>query len=192
MKALFLLLFLAPLYAQNLTFDDEFNSTELDLSKWIPHEPGASSLSPERVTVSGGQLHLSGTVSTFGLFAQMYGRFEIRCRPSAGSELVLEPVPNGTLPRIGVFRIAGPDKVYLGNWWGSEQTERTFGDYFSIPGLSKGFHTIALDWDRGHLTWFIDGKKTFESVDGVPQQPMYLVIRRAADIDYVRVYQPRQ
>jgi hypothetical protein len=196
MKALYLLLFLAPLYAQNPasnpSFDDEFSGAELNLSKWIPHDPRAAVLSPEAVIVSGGQLHLSGTVSTFGLFAQTYGRFEIRVRASVGSEFVLEPVPNGTLPRIDVFRITGTDKVFLGNRWGSEQTERSFGDSLTVPGVLKDFHTIVLDWDRDRIAWFIDGKKTFESTDGVPRQPMYLVIRHAADIDYVRVYNRQQ
>src|SRR5580692_4147009 len=96
MKKLLLLLSLSPLLlSQNenaswvLTFDDEFNAAELDLSRWAPHDPFGHLRAPEAVAVSGGQLHIavSGVVSTFGLFSQAYGRFEIRCRVPTGQRL---------------------------------------------------------------------------------------------------------
>jgi len=212
LKTLLLFLSLSPLlFAQKEngswapTFDDEFNGAELDLSRWVPHDPRAPSHAPEAVTVNGGQLHLagSGVVSTFGIFSQTYGRFEIRCRVPAGRgfrpRFQLLPVPLGLLPRIEVFETTGsaPSKVSFANRWGSEQTERSFGDSFTGPDLSAGFHTLSIEWDRDKITWFIDGKEKFQSVDGVPRQPMYLLIGLAAgspdesesfDIDYIRVY----
>jgi beta-glucanase (GH16 family) len=222
MKTLLFLLSLTPLLCAQtengkwaLTFDDEFNGAELDLSRWVPHDPGGHARAPESVAVSGGQLHIAapGSVSTFGLFSQTYGRFEIRCRVPAGPGLRprfrLMPVPLGPLPEIEVFETTGsdPSKVYFANRWGTEQTERSFGDSFTGPDLSAGFHTLSIEWDRDKITWFIDGKEKFQSVDGVPRQPMYLLIDLAAggrqtrspdasttfpasfDIDYIRVYQ---
>jgi beta-glucanase (GH16 family) len=214
MSKLLLLLSLSPLLlSQNessnwvLTFDDEFNGAELDLARWIPHDPRQQSHTPEAITVASGQLHLaaSGVVSTFGLFSQTYGRFEIRCRVPTGQGLRpafrLLPVPLGPLPRIDVFETTGsaPSKVYFANRWGTEQTERSFGDSFSGPDLSTGFHILSIDWDRDRIAWFIDGKEKFQSVDGVPRQPMYLLLDLVAggrvadsvffDIDYIRVYQ---
>ena len=99
----------------NLVFADEFNGTEIDLMKWVPHEPAAraQTYAPQAVAVNGGQLHIvaraltPGTVTTFGTFAQTYGRFEIRCKVPAGrglrSRFRLLPVPYGPLPEIGVF-----------------------------------------------------------------------------------------
>lgn len=219
-----------------LTFDDEFNGTQLDLAKWAPHGPFGTvrdsqlqAYLPEAVTVSGGQLHIiasrtaageasvkyvSGAVTTYGQFAQTYGRFEIRFRAPAARglrpEFLLLPVPSGPLPAIDVFETSGnaPSKVFLGNHWGTEQTERSFADSFTVPDLSNGFHTVTMDWAQDRISWFVDGKQTFESVDGVPHQPMYLLIDLAVggaltqtpeaatalpatfDIDYVRVYQP--
>jgi beta-glucanase (GH16 family) len=223
------------------TFADEFNGTELDLSRWAPHDPWGKArdrqlqaYAPEGVVVSGGQLHIvarratanqapvrydgkdreyvSGIVSTYGTFSQTYGRFEIRCRVPAGrglrSGFRLLPVPLGPLPEIDVFETAGspPSKVFFANRWGTEETERSFGDSFTGPDLSAGFHTIAIEWDRDRITWFIDGKEKFQSVDGIPRQPMYMLIDLAVggilartpdasttfpaslDIDYVRVY----
>src|SRR5580692_6845502 len=99
-----------------LTFADEFNGTELDLSRWTPHNPWGhvrdrqlQAYAPEALTVRGGQLHIvahrtpvnqlpvrydgkdreyvSGIISTFGTFSQTYGRFEIRGRIPAGRGL---------------------------------------------------------------------------------------------------------
>jgi beta-glucanase (GH16 family) len=220
MRTLLLLLSLSPLLlAQKengnwvVTFDDEFNGAELDLSRWVPHDPRgqqSKSFAPQAVSVSGGQLHIAvaGVVSTFGTFSQTYGRFEIRCRVPAGRglrpRLLLLPVPLGPLPEIEVFETTGssPSKVFFANRWGTEQTERSFGDSFIGPDLSTGFHILSIEWNRERITWFIDGKEKFQSVDGVPRQPMYLLIDLAVgrpdestappasfDIDYIRVYQ---
>jgi beta-glucanase (GH16 family) len=245
MKTLLLLSLSPLLFAQTengnwtLTFDDEFNGAELDLSHWVPHDPGGrmrdrqlQTYAPDAVAVNGGQLHIvaqvaqvakvarrkdseyvSGIISTFGTFSQTYGRFEIRCRVPAGRGLrpgfLLLPVPFGPLPEIDVFETTGsdPSKVYFANRWGTEQTERSFGDSFTGPDLSAGFHTLSIEWARDKITWFIDGKEKFQSVDGIPRQPMYLLIDLAVggrlarspdasttfpasfDIDYIRVYQ---
>jgi beta-glucanase (GH16 family) len=216
-----LLLLSASLAAQNWvpTFDDEFNGTELDLSHWTPHAPPGylltASVPTDSVTVSGGQLHIvartglarpefAGIVTTFGIFAQMYGRFEIRFRMPAGhgprTGFALWPVPSGSLPRIDILETSDPRSVRLTNYWGNEQALRTYGDAFNVADLSNGFHTVTLEWEPGKITWFVDGKKTFESTDGVPHQPMYLIIDlggdpaadtnlpASLDIDYVRVY----
>jgi beta-glucanase (GH16 family) len=112
------------------------------------------------------------------------------------------PVPQGDLPRIEVFQAAGntPTKISFANRWGTEQTERSFFDSFAVPDLSVGFHTIAMEWERDHILWSVDGKEKFQSADGVPRQQMYLLLELATkdasagafDIDYVRVYQRPQ
>ena len=251
MKPLLLFVLLSPLLLSQkedakwvLTFADEFNGMELDLSRWTPHDPWGrvrdrqlQAYAPEAVVVSGGQLHIvarrvngnqvpvrydgqdreyvSGIISTHGTFAQTYGRFEIRCRVPAGRGLrpgfMLLPVPLGPLPEIDVFETAGSPapKVFFANRWGTEQTERSFGDSFAAPDLSAGFHTFAVEWDRDRIVWFIDGKEKFQSVDGIPHQPMYMLIDLAVggrlarspdastslpasfEIDYVRVYRRR-
>ncbi len=227
-----------------VTFDDEFDGPQLDLAKWAPHDPFGivedgqlQAWSPEAVTVSGGQLHIvarrttsdearvkydgrereymSGIITTFGLFEQTFGRFEIRFRAPTGRGLrpgfLLLPVPSGTLPEIDVFETNGsaPSKVFFANRWGTEQTERSFADSFSVADLSNGFHTVTMDWERDRITWSVDGRKIFECADGVPHQRMYLSIDLAVggrlaqapdnttslpasfDIDYVRVYRHR-
>jgi beta-glucanase (GH16 family) len=227
-----------------LTFADEFNGSELDLARWVPHDPWGQARdrqlqawAPDSIAISGGQLHLvalrtteakpvrydgkerefvSGIVTTLGTFAQLYGRFEIRCKVPAGrglrSTFSLFPVPLGSLPEIDIFEVPGsaPSSISFANNWGTEQTERSFGDSFTSPDLSIGFHTIAIEWDADKISWFLDGKEKFSSVDGIPHQAMFLLLDLAVgggpdsaltrtpdqstrfpasfDIDYVHVY----
>jgi beta-glucanase (GH16 family) len=199
--------------AWTLTFADEFDGADLDLSRWSPHDPlrkpGEQAYTPEAVRLNGGQLHIisRGVISTFGTFAQTYGRFEIRCKITETRglrpEFKLLPVPLGPLPEIGVLEVAGaaPADFSFFNRWGSEQTQRSYGDSIDGPDLSTGFHTIAVEWDTGKIVWSIDGKEKFRSSEGVPHQAMYLLLSltmdRAStepasfDIDYIRVYQRR-
>lgn len=97
------------------TFDDEFNGTQLDTSKWVASQSfvtGDSSMyacyanTPQTVSESNGALHLSvvkvstptwcpgglpasnyaaGSVATYHTFSQEYGMFEARIRVQASS-----------------------------------------------------------------------------------------------------------
>ena len=169
------------------SFRDEFNATELDLAKWVPHDPWASAGTPDIATVSGGELHLrqGQTVTTFGLFSQKYGRLEARLRISAGKgRMRLLPLPLGHLPAIDMVAFDGA-KVWFGNFWGTEQTERSFADAFDAP--AAGLHIFSVEWEPGKITWSIDGKERMHSTDGVPAQPMFLLLEGPLDLDYIRI-----
>jgi beta-glucanase (GH16 family) len=212
-------------------FADEFNGSSLDLGKWSPHDPfgGKRSgdlalVSPDAITVSGGEAHLtarheggeipyvSAVMTTRGTFAQIYGRFEIGLRIPEGRGLdarfQLLPVSLKTLPGIDVFRAVGsePAVARFECRWGDDRTERAFGDNITGPNLARGFHIIAMEWRPERITWFVDGKKTFESTEGVPHEAMFLALSLGVggrlakapgsevrfpatlDIDYIRVY----
>lgn len=174
------------------SFSDEFNGAELDLAKWVPHDPWASAGTPDIATVSGGELHLrqGQTISTFGLFSQQYGRVEARLKTPAGNGRIrLMPVPLAHLPAIDVFAFDGGPKVSFGNLWGTEQTERTFADSFDAP--ASGTHVFSMEWERGKITWSIDGKERMHSTDGVPETPMFLLVEGPLDIDYIRIFGER-
>jgi len=198
----FLLLLTISAFAQKPpipAFADEFEGKELDLTKWSPHDPLRSVYAAGVATVSSGQAHLGpgAAIATFGLFSQTYGKFEIRCKSGPGalvkSGFHLLPVPLAPLPSIDVFTFAGvePRKVFFADHWGTEQTERSYGDSFDGPDLSADFHVIAIEWDADKIVWLLDGKERFRSNDGVPEQKMFLLIEAEGgtlDVDYVRVY----
>jgi hypothetical protein len=41
------------------------------------------------------------------------------------------------------------------------QAEQAYG----LSGFSQGFHTYAVDIQRDYITWFVDGKETYQSVN---------------------------
>ena len=221
----------APGPEWTLTFSDEFEGADLDLSKWSPHDPFGGRRSgelagalPEAITVAAGQAlisarhqggdppYTSGIMTTRGTFAQTYGRFEARLRIPEGRGLEarfqLLPLTLKTLPAIDVMEALGaqPTMTRFENRWGDENTERAFGDSRAGPGLATGLHTVAVEWDARRIVWFVDGKKVFESAEGVPREPLYLAVSLAVGgrnakvpgaevhfpavfvIDYIRVY----
>ncbi len=184
-------------------------ATELSFPKWTPHDPAGHERNREgqayvtdAIEVKDGVARIvarrrvakydgsdreftSGIITTLGSFAQMYGRFEIRCRVAAGkgleSKFWLMPVPEGEVPAIDILDVVGsePTKAFFGNRWGDERTERSYSGSATVPDLSNGFHTVAIEWDEKRIVWSVDGKDTFTSVSGVPHQPMYLVVNLA-------------
>ena len=126
-----------------LTFDDEFNGSGLDLQKWTPSDPWGHERNHElqayvkdAFDVQEGVLHIqarkqqafysgkqrdftSGMMTTRGKFSQRYGRFEIRCRVPKGKGMwpafwLLPDSPQWP-PEIDALEILGhePNKVYL-------------------------------------------------------------------------------
>ncbi len=216
-----------------LTFHDEFNGSALDAGRWITsyshsvRTHGADEqeyYTPEADTVSGGQLHLtaqrrpqggkpytSGMVASYGHYAQTYGWFEIRARMPAGKGMWpafwLLPVVGTWPPEIDVLEVLGHQSniVYMTNHWaaGSPQSH---GSSWTGPDFAQGFHTFAVDWEPGVVTWYVDGVQRFQSKSSVPAEPMYVIANLAVggswpgdpdaatpfpaamDIDYIRVY----
>ena len=219
-----------------VTFDEEFDGAELSLPKWAPHDPEghernreAQAWVPDAIEVKDGIAHItarraharydsrdreftSGVMTTRGSFAQMYGRFEIRCRLPAGKgfepKFWLLPVPSGDLPSIDILDAVGsePDKAMFANRWGDEKTERSYSGSYRTGDLSTEFIRLRSNGTPARYVWSVDGNERFRSVEGVPHQPMYLAVGLSVggvvakypdektpfpasfDIDYIRVY----
>jgi beta-glucanase (GH16 family) len=45
--------------------------------------------------------------------------------------------------------------------------------------LSAGYHTYAVDWEPGSITWYLDGQAEYTVTSGVSSEPMYFI----ADLD---------
>ena len=220
-----------------LTFSEEFDGKELSFPKWTPRDPfghernrEGQAYVPQAIEVKDGVARIvarrenatydgarreftSGMMTTYGSFAQTYGRFEIRCRVASGkgleSKFWLMPVPAGEVPSIDVVDVVGsePKKALFANRWGDERTERSYSGSAAVPDLSDGFHTVSVEWDEKRIVWTVDGKQVFESISGVAHQAMYLAVNLAVggltakypdstasfpaefDIDSIHVYQ---
>jgi beta-glucanase (GH16 family) len=139
------------------TFDDEFNGSSLDTSKWVVQQTANSSYttgtspaqacyvdSPDTVSVSGGDLHLSiekastpftcndpaagsfstdysaGMVSTDNLFSQAYGAFQVSAQLPAS-------VVQGLQETLWLWP---QDSTHYGSNWPSSG-EIDFGEFYS-------------------------------------------------------------
>lgn len=160
----------------------------------------------------------SGMMTTTGKFAQRYGRFEMRCRVPKGRGLWpafwMLPEPPAWPPEIDILEILGqePDKIYFSNHWPDPREAE--GNSLSQTGefkgvdFSDGFHTVAVEWDRGEIRWFVDGVQRHRSDQSVPEVSMLLLVNLAVggwaeyptaetafpaefQVDYVRAWKRR-
>jgi beta-glucanase (GH16 family) len=218
-----------------LTFHDEFDGTQLDRSKWDDkywdgrthsnneleyYAPDGYEVAGSRLRLKGerrlmaGHDYTSGMISSFGHFAQQYGYFEIRAKFPKGKgfwpAFWLLPANKHWPPEIDILEILGhePTKVYFTNHWlDAAGVHRQHVQSFTGPDLSADYHTFAIDWEPGAITWYLDGAERAHSTAGVPAEPMYVIANLAVggdwpgnpdaatpfpgfmDIDYIRVYQ---
>ena len=172
--------------------------------------------------LNGTCLYTSGLINTQSHFGQSYGYFEMRAKLPAGQ---------GLWPAFWLM----PGDMYSYSWTtGYEIDVMEVGgknpsiDYMNLhyPGgqymsstaaggdLSAGFHTFAVDWEPGVITWYLDGAQRKQVTSNVPSIPMYLIADLAIggswsaigypdsatqtkiandavpmQIDYIRVYQ---
>ncbi len=156
--------------------------------------------------------YTSGLLTTQGSFAQTYGYFEIRADNPAGKGLFpafwLLATDGKWPPEIDVYEQIGSARSYVSNGvLGSLGNAHVKGTYVGLDATA-GFHTYSMDWTAQTITFYFDGKQTYQVA--TPQQlhkPMYVLIDLAvggnwpgspdattdwskADllIDYVRIY----
>ena len=80
---------------------------------------------------------------------------------------------------------------------------------YQQPDFSAGFHTFAVDWEPGEMTWYVDGVRRFKTTRNIPERPMTVIANLSVGgptvwpgapdrytpfpaqykIDYIRVYQ---
>jgi beta-glucanase (GH16 family) len=192
------------------TFDDEFDGTALDRTRWVPQTdfvtgtPQAHACyrdDPSNVSVGGGTLNLtvrkestpircantsvgatadysSGMVSTYHLFSQTYGQFEVRAKlPDAtvkGLQETLwlwpvDPTKYGAQPASGEIDFAefysqypNNDIPYIHYNYTSSTTNTSTNtnvvtSYNCLINYGV-FNTYAALWQPGTITLFVNGK----------------------------------
>lgn len=184
------------------TFADDFDGREVDTSKWLladTSESGFSTAStcftPDNVRVRGGELQLlttktllstrcesplgshftryrGGSLSTWGRFAQVYGRFEARISyPDARGGGVhanfwLNPRDRayGAWPHSGEIDVAEwfsarPDRAYPSlHYAGRTQADTGWS---CVAGDPTSYHTYALEWTPRAMHFYYDGRLCF-------------------------------
>ncbi|MBS1752396.1 MAG: glycoside hydrolase family 16 protein [Bacteroidetes bacterium] len=216
-----------------LIWQDEFNDEALDTSKWEIRGVGKRAtgyVSPKAVSVSDGFLKLFAlkegdsilisAVGTQNRFMTKYGYFECRAelQRSAGNWAAFwlqspklsegdNPVVNGAeIDIMEFFKKLGPDIVSHNVHWGpyglNQHTTHGYQSY--LKGVSKGFHTFALEWTPEKYIFYIDGYKFYEITEGISQTEEYIILSMELPnelkdlertvfpdvfmVDYIRVY----
>lgn len=214
-----------------LVWNDEFNGANVDTTKWSLWDWASTKsneleyYTPDEISVDNGCLRIrsqkrvyrgreytSGKLSSQGKFEQTYGRFEMRARLPAGKGMWPAFWLNGAKgwpPEIDVLEMLGhqPNVIYMTNHFRKLLGGIVFKQgVYRGPDYSNDFHTFAMEWEPGEIRWYIDGAERFKSWQGVPKEPMYIILNSAVggnwpgspdtatvlpqyyDIDYVRVY----
>jgi Glycosyl hydrolases family 16 len=200
---------------------DDFGGTQLDPNKWQVYEaPDASTHRgiAAGTHVSDGKLMLVGGLydgkdqgaGVISRFSQTYGRWEARVRsdPGAGysATAFLWPVHMGDpeFAEIDFAEILSANRhsggLFIHHGRDDQQVQRTTHSDFTK------WHTVAVDWLPDHVTFWMDGKKTWTYKGSfVPKQSMMqLYLRnemrngfhRTSDtpqkitmqVDWIRVY----
>ena len=184
------------------SFDDEFDGTTLDTSKWIVQQTATSGFhsgpecfvdSPNNISLANGVLTLtarqeaapftcpsplgnyttqytSGMVSTWGLFAQAYGRFEVRAKvPPAAVKGLQESfwlwpqnMTYGAWPASGEIDIAEIYSLYNDRavpyiHYNSAAPDPNVTNTNCMINDVSQFHTYAVDWTPSSITIIYDG-----------------------------------
>jgi len=169
-----------------------------------------------------GQIQSGGDLATGGKtapkFGFQYGYIEARVNIPDGTGLWpafwMMPVPNPTFHdgdgEIDIFDNGSGNPNDLSG--GTYRHGSHFG-HDNVADLSGGWHTVGMDWQADHITWYVDGKAvssmTTTDQSKIPQTKMYFILGlqindgqlwgpapnsstsfpASLDVDYVRVWQ---
>ena len=211
-------------------FTDNFSGTALSTSWDVYNSPDAKPPTPKRtpdsVRVRNGSLQLIGHYEKpYGYVGggisdktnRTYGRWEIRFRadPGAGYASVILLWPKGKWPddgEIDLAEIGNAHRHGAGEFLHLGARNRFIGKHIPATVDFTRWHTIAVDWLPGHITFWLDGKALWTvkraagNSDYVPSTPFHLALQNdegcdgnckqgkntpaqaIMDVDWVKVY----
>lgn len=127
----------------------------------------------------------SGMVTTYPSFQFKYGYVQISARipGNAGlwSGLWLAAANFKWPPEVDILERWGPPASVAGVYLHPSQgpTDRTHLTPAVAAGLSTGWHTFAIRWTAGQITWYVDGKTIMVARKDIPHQQMYIIFNLA-------------
>ncbi len=203
------------------TFDEEFAGTTLDRTKWVPNTAFATWSGtthacyrddPANVNVANGVLdltlvqldapaacglalsptqYMSGSISTYHLFSQQYGRFEARIRSTASSYTGLHEAfwlwPDDRYssidwPASGEIDVAESFSAYptiTGSYlhYTSDQSSLLLPSNASNCTANRGvWNTYTVNWGPSRIETFVNGRSCLVNTSGDPAfQKRYII-----------------
>ena len=184
-----------------LVWNDEFEGTVLDESKWdIPEGKRRDGWwSRKAIALDGkgnlvinvfkdGDKYIDGCVRTKGKFEHTFGyyvaRVQFQKQQGHWSAFWLY---NASVGRVGDEGRDGTEIDIMEKPWLDDRVQQTLhwdgygehhkseGKVVTFPGVMEGFHTFGLLWTPDEYVFYIDGKETWRTkAGGVCQVPLYI------------------
>jgi len=213
-------------FAAKLIYNDEFNGSMS--SAWKPLTPWSMTQNPPELQYYGpsnlsfvnnglrltsnnvptsGKNYSSGVITSLNRAEFGYGYFEMNAKLPKGQGIwpAFWMINNDCDHEIDVFELLGdaPNRVYM-TYHYNDQT--VYSASYTGPDFSAGYHTFAVDWQPGSITWYIDGVQRGKYTGTVSPVPLMICANTAVggvwpgnpdgttkfpqyyDIDYIRVY----
>jgi beta-glucanase (GH16 family) len=194
-----------PAKDDNLIWNDEFDGTTLDTTKWIYRGLGLRKdgfNAKEAVTLDGqghlvltssksGDKVLSAMIATQGKFDHTYGYWECRVKfqrqigfwsafwlqsPKLG-KVVGDAKASGTEIDIFEYLANRPGKIqHTLHWDGYGKEHKSAPKVHEQADLADGWHTVGLDWTEKEYVFYVDGKETWRTDKGVSGTPEYIIL----------------
>jgi beta-glucanase (GH16 family) len=185
-----------------LTWQDEFNGTELDKKKWnrlgdwkrrdgywVKEDAYLSGRGTLLLrTKKDGDRYTCGAVNTKGKFEHGFGYYVARCKMPEqpghwpafwmmcpGVSKVGDGGRDGT--EIDIVEIPWRDgKITMNlHWDGYDKAHKSAGTNTTMAVLTEGFHDYGLLWTPEEYVFYVDGKEVWRSqAGGVSQVPEFL------------------
>lgn len=185
-----------------LTFDDEFNGTGVDWTKWQDGGKNWGSggngekqaYLPEKCSVAHGLLQIqadstpgqkkpysSCMLNTMQTFQQTYGYFAFRGKLTRGQgfwpAFWLYESATGGKPEIDVMENLGNDTTTYYMTYHIEAG--TLQQAYHGIDLAAAFHTYAVKWMPDSITFYLDNMPQFVVTDDIYTRPMFILIDMA-------------
>lgn len=189
-----------------LVWQDEFNGTTLDLTKWEYRGLGTvrnlGRVAKETVSLDGkGNLVIQllkadneykiGQVGTEKTYKTRYGYFECRARmnhelgphvafwlqtPTMG-KYIGDPVRSGTEIDIFEYHRKEPTTVHHNlHWDGYGADHKTTGQKIPMSSIETGYHTFGLLWTENEYVFYVDNKETWRTKAAVSTIEEYIIL----------------
>lgn len=153
--------------------------------------------------------YTSGMLCSAHSFRQQYGRFEakIKIDPNYPVYQAFWLKGEKMVPEIDVFKynMDKKNRFQMSSIWGNPSDRNSIQrktEKINGSSLAKNFYIYTLDWTENKIIWKINGMEVFSSTDGIPQEPLYLLLSAgiqkdinnenlpsAFEIDWVRCYE---
>ena len=187
-----------------LFWEDEFNGSQLDSTKWAVRgvgPRGVGYVTPDAIEIKNGKLHINAfmendslkisAVGTQGRFETTYGYFECKVQlpkttgnwaafwiQSPGISSGEDPGKYGVeIDIFEYFKSQGGDFVSHNLHWAYGPNQKSTGAFLSkVEGIGEGFHTFAVEWTPKKYAFFVDGYKYYEIEVAISHINEYIIL----------------